>query len=89
MHVNDRISYILIQKLYLCCRKQKLGTSIAPLKPPMYTTEHFIEKVIIFPNFLLYANFIVNTGGPSSEDPKKRVFLFVMPLMNKGSYLSV
>ena len=23
-------------------------------------------------------------GGPSSEDPKKCVFLFVMPLMNKG-----
>ena len=55
----------------------------------MYTIEYFIEKVIIFPNFVFYANFIVNTGGPSSEDPKKRVFLFVMPLMNKGSYLSV
>ena len=55
----------------------------------MYTTEYFIEKMIIFPNFVFYATSIVNTGGPSSEDPKKRVFLFVMPLMNKGSYLSV
>ena len=55
----------------------------------MYTTEYFIKKVIIFPNFVFYANFIINSGGPSSEDPNKRVFLFVMPLMNKGSYLSV
>ena len=32
----------------------------------------------------------VNTGGPSSEDPKKkRVFLFVMPLMNKGIHVYI
>ena len=28
---------------------------------------------------------VLNIGGPSSKDPKKHVFLFVMPLMNKGT----
>ena len=42
----------------------------------------------IISNFVIYDNFVINPGGRSSEDPKKkRVFLFVMPLMNKGTYL--
>ena len=41
----------------------------------------------IISNFVIYDNFVINPGEPSREDPKKRVFLFVMPLMNKGMYL--
>ena len=41
----------------------------------------------IVSNFVIYHNFVINPGEPSSEDPKKFVFLFVMPLMNKGTYL--
>ena len=28
-------------------------------------------------------------GGPSGKNPEKRVFLFVMPLMNKGKLMYV
>ena len=37
----------------------------------------------------MYVIILFNTGGPSSEDSKKRVFLFVMPLMNKGMYIII
>ena len=33
---------------------------------------------------MLVLKVIVYPGGTSSEDSKKRMFLFVMPLMNKG-----